>query len=128
MGGAGRPQGVRDPRAQGNGRDLPESHRWAIHLTQAAIEVAEGIRSPGQLAVWATEEVRTMLAQAGEQRAAHRMRRACRIAVRSVRVTHPADDVAEACALVADGQSLKAVALRLEKGDGRWRITAMEIG
>ncbi|MDQ1293247.1 MAG: hypothetical protein QG608_1128 [Actinomycetota bacterium] len=112
----------------GNGRDLPEPQRWAAHLTQAALEVAEGVRPPGQLAPWATEEVRTALAQMGEQRAAPGLRRARRITVRSVRVTHPAQDVAEACALVTDGQNLRAVALRLEKGDGRWRITAMEIG
>jgi hypothetical protein len=80
------------------------------------------------LTPWATEEVRTMLAHLGEQRAGPGPRRTRRITVRSVRVAHPAQDVAEACALVTHGQNLKAVALRLEKGDGRWRITAMEIG
>ena len=48
--------------------------------------------------------------------------------VRSVRIGEPRDGVVEACALVSDGGRLRAVAVRMEGLDGRWRVTALEIG
>jgi hypothetical protein len=48
--------------------------------------------------------------------------------VRSVRVCLPADGVAEASAVVVSRGRVLAVALRLEGLDGRWRMTALEVG
>jgi hypothetical protein len=45
-----------------------------------------------------------------------------------VRVTEPADGVAEVSALVRRGLRVTAVALRLEGMDGRWQCTALELG
>jgi hypothetical protein len=46
----------------------------------------------------------------------------------SVRVCELGPAVAEACAVVATGARSRAVAVRLEGIDGRWRCTALEIG
>ena len=48
--------------------------------------------------------------------------------VRGVRVCLPADGVAEASAVVIDADRVRAVAVRLEGLDGRWRATALEVG
>jgi hypothetical protein len=45
-----------------------------------------------------------------------------------VRVCEPADGVAEAAAVVHGPQRTRAVALRLEGMDGRWRVTAFQAG
>jgi hypothetical protein len=48
--------------------------------------------------------------------------------VSSVRLTEPADGVAEVAATVRRGRRTTAVALRLEGLDGRWQCTALEVG
>jgi aerobic-type carbon monoxide dehydrogenase small subunit (CoxS/CutS family) len=48
--------------------------------------------------------------------------------VRTVRVCEPADGVAEACAVVIDGNRVRALALRLVGLDGRWRVEALQVG
>jgi hypothetical protein len=37
-------------------------------------------------------------------------------------------DVYEVCAVVGDLDRVRAIALRMEDFDGRWRVTALEIG
>jgi hypothetical protein len=44
------------------------------------------------------------------------------------RVFEPADGVAEASAVFRGGGNVRALAFRLEGLDGRWRITALELG
>jgi hypothetical protein len=48
--------------------------------------------------------------------------------VRSLRVTQPADQVAELSATLQCGPRVRAVALRLEVRHGRWRCTRLEMG
>lgn len=60
--------------------------------------------------------------------AAARTRQTQRSVVRSTRVCVLRDGVVEACAVVLDGPRVRAVALRLEGLDGRWRVTALQIG
>jgi hypothetical protein len=112
------------------GPALPEPRRWAAQFVQAAIEVTTGLRPPSQLLRWTSDEVQAMLARRAElaRQAAHRGRTPRRGVVRSTRVCIPRDGVAEACAVVADGTRVRAVALRLEGVDGRWRATALQIG
>jgi hypothetical protein len=45
-----------------------------------------------------------------------------------VHVSEPADGVAEACAVVDTGPRRRAIALRLEGLDGRWRCTQLQFG
>jgi hypothetical protein len=50
-----------------------------------------------------------------------------RVRVRTARVCHPRDDVAEASLVVHDGGRLRAMAIRLEGRDGRWVVTALQV-
>jgi len=46
----------------------------------------------------------------------------------SVRVCQPADGIAEVSATVRAGRRVRAIAFRVEGVQGRWRITALDIG
>jgi hypothetical protein len=48
--------------------------------------------------------------------------------LRSMRVAEPAEGVAELCATVETGRRVRAVALRLEAQQGRWRCTRLQLG
>jgi hypothetical protein len=117
---------------------LPEPRAWAGRLVQAIVEVLAGDRPLTQLVRWTTtevyEEVTALLSarrpagvhgQASGRRAVDEVVRA---AVSSVRLTEPADGVAEVAATVRRGRRTTAVALRLEGLDGRWQCTALEVG
>lgn len=112
-------------------RHLPEPDVACSTLVRAVVEVLGGTRPSSQLARWLTSDVYAAL----QRRAglAARLRRgaapsARQAVVRRVRVCEPRDGVVEACAVVIDGGRVRAVALRLEGLDGRWRATAVEIG
>ncbi len=113
---------------------LPDPRRWAGQFVQAAVEIAAGQRSASQLLRWTSLEVHTNLARQAHL-AARRARletaregRVTRAVVRSVRTCSPSDGVVEASAVVSDRGRVRAVALRLEGLDGRWRVTALDIG
>ena len=110
---------------------LPESRSWATQFVQAAVEVTAGIRPAAQLLRWTSPEVHTVLVRraalsARVERSRSGARR--RATVRGVRVCHPCDGVCEASAVVIDRGRVRAVALRMEGFDGRWRVTALELG
>jgi hypothetical protein len=116
---------------------LPDSTRWAGQFVQAAVEVALGQRPISQLVRWTSEDVhltlsrRAQLAQrAGDRRGGQTTtgRRAPRPRVQSVHGCSPRDGVAEATVVVNDGARIRAVAVRLEGWDGRWRVTALQLG
>jgi len=109
---------------------LPDPGQWAAQFVQAAVEVTSGMRPSSQLLRWTSDEVRGMLTRRAElaRQAVLRGRRLRRSVVRSTRVCLLRDGVAEACVLVNDGARVRAVALRLEGHDGRWRVTALQIG
>lgn len=114
--------------------DLPDARRWAAHVGQALVEVMHGARPPAQVLRWTSPEVYTVVARRGAlaaRRAGHNLRQGEGITrsvrVRTARVCHPRDDVAEACLVVLDRQRVRALALRLEGRDGRWVVTALEV-
>lgn len=105
---------------------------FAARLSQAVVEVIAGDRGVHQLMRWTTDQVyedlcrrtsslqRTLPAEA-------RVRRV-RAVVRSVRLFRPAPGVAELSVHVRHGQRSRAIAARLERIEGRWRCTALELG
>ncbi len=112
---------------------LPDPTRWSGQFVQAAAEVAGGLRAPAQLVRWTSEEVYATLARRSEVsvralRAGRLTAPAGRLRVRSVRSCAVRDGVVESTAVVVDGVRARAVALRLEGLDGRWRVTALELG
>jgi hypothetical protein len=110
-------------------RATEEAKQWAAQFIQAALEVAAGTRPGGQLARWATEEVCTALVRRGLLSAARaHTARVPRRTVVSSRASCPRPGVAEASAVITDGRRMRAVALRMESRQGRWRVTALQIG
>lgn len=118
---------------------LPDPREVAGAVVQAVVEVLAGTRPAGQLVRWLSADVYAAL----QRRAAlaARLRRpptsalarqepapVRRAVVRSVHTTEPVPGVVEASAVVVDRGRVRAVALRLEGLDGRWRATALEMG
>jgi len=113
------------------GTPLPDPESTVTAMVKAVVEVLAGIRQPAQLLRWVSRDVHATVSE----RAAltTRLRRGApaatrHVVVRGVRVCHPADGVVEASAVVVDGSRVRAVAVRLEDHDGRWRATALEVG
>lgn len=112
-------------------RDLPDPTAACTALVQAVIEVLGGIRPVAQLTRWLASDVHAAISRRAALAA--RMRRTStptvrQAVVRGVRICEPADGVVEASAVVLDQGRVRAVALRLEGMDRRWRVTALEVG
>jgi Family of unknown function (DUF6459) len=106
---------------------LPDPEVWSRRMAQAVAEVLCGVRPVAQLARWTSRDVYESLRRRGS-RTATRAVPDRRAVVRSVRVGLPTPGVVEACAVVVARGRVQAVALRLEGADGRWRMTALELG
>src|SRR5690606_26862479 len=128
----------RTPRVQ-----LPHPKPWCGRFVQALVEVLAGERPPTQLMRWTTDSIFAEISRrarlvgqtrgpAAQSRIRGTGRRAPvthgRLAVRSVHIFEPADGVAEAAVHVQYGTRSRAVAIRIEGLDGRWRCTAIQIG
>ena len=107
--------------------ELPDPERWTVHFLRALLEVLVGRRPTTQLQEWTTPVVMaTVLRAAVGDRWPRRS--STRPVLRSIRITEPADGVAEICAVVQYGERYSAVAGRLEGLDRRWRCTALHLG
>lgn len=114
--------------AQPTGRhDLPELRSFARRLVVGVIETATGRRPAGQLSQHTSPAV-----QAGLARDAGRITRLGTsqrpAGVHSLHFTEPADGVAEVAAVLRVDDRFRAMALRLEGLDGRWRCVRLQIG
>lgn len=110
---------------------LPDVQQTCTQLVQAVVEVLSGVRPVSQLIRWLTPEVYNALqrrAALGARLGHQPVGAGRRAIVRRVHVCSPADGVAEASAVVVDRGRVRAVAVRLEGLDGRWRATALEVG
>lgn len=101
---------------------LPAAARAAQVFATALVEVLAGRRPVGQLRVHTAPAVFAGLVG----RAPHGLNAPA--LVMSVRVCQPADGVAEISATVRSGARVRAIAFRMEGVDGRWRVTALDIG
>ncbi|WP_125609636.1 Rv3235 family protein [Specibacter cremeus] len=115
----------------------------ARRLGLAALEVLNGSRSVQQLARWLDPHsfealaVRAQLTAAAYHAAERKLSCAGRDGVRqlrqqptvhSVHASHVAPGIYETSLVVADTLRVRAMALRLEQANGRWRVTALQIG
>lgn len=105
--------------------DLPAPARRAPMVVRMLLEVVVGERPVRQVASWVSPRV---LAGLEHRSPSQRTALGRRPMLRSLRVTEPADSVAEVSAVVALGERVRAVALRLEGLDGRWTVTALHVG
>ncbi|HET8958765.1 MAG TPA: Rv3235 family protein [Microcella sp.] len=112
--------------------DLPDPRPLVENLTRCVIEVLAGARELEQIARWVTDDVyRTLLrrqtisARARAARGAPAARPA--FALGGVRLCEPRDGVIEAVVVVNSRARCRAVAIRLEGLDRRWRASAIHV-
>jgi hypothetical protein len=110
---------------------LPEPTAWASTFIQAAMEVAGGLRSAGQLVRWTTPEVHAVLVRRGALTARARRGGAnigSKPRLRALVSCTPRAGVCELSAVIAEPDRVRAVAFRMEGLHGRWRVTELQIG
>jgi hypothetical protein len=114
--------------AQPTGREaLPDLTAFARRLVIGIIEIATGRRSAAQLSQHTAPAVQAGLAKDAGR--IDRLGTAQRPAtLHSLHFSEPADGVAEVAAIVRVGQRFRAIAMRLEGLDGRWRCVRLQIG
>lgn len=113
--------------------DLPNPRQLLTNLTRSVVEIIAGARDLEQISRWISEDVyRTLLRQSVIAARARKVKN--RPAVRpivnvgSVRMQFPLGDVCEAVVMVQAGTArIRAVAIRLEGIDHRWRATAIGV-
>ncbi|SMH33527.1 hypothetical protein SAMN06295885_0882 [Rathayibacter oskolensis] len=112
--------------------ELPDPEPVLARLTLLVIEILAGSREIDQIARWLTDDVyrhlqkRVVLAaraRALQGRPAHRIP----FTVGRVVLSEPRDGVVEAVVLVHNRVRTRAVAIRLEGLDARWRATAINV-
>jgi hypothetical protein len=103
---------------------LPPPGPRAAVLIRAVLETISGDRPPLQLMRWVTPAVFEDIESAVYAGSA----RCWAASMRRLVVTEPADGVAEVAAVVQRGVRATALAMRLEGLDGRWVVTALQLG
>jgi len=111
---------------------LPDPRPLIENLTRCVIEILAGARELDQIARWLTDDVyrhllkRVVLSSRARQATgAPALRPAFTIG--SVIVCEPRDGIVEATVVVRGRARVRAVALRLEGLDRRWRATAIHV-
>jgi hypothetical protein len=112
--------------------ELPDPRQLLRNLTQGVLEVLAGVREVDQLARWFSEEAYRRLVTRANLSARARSARGVAPArptfeILSIRVSEPADGVVEAAIVVAGPGRTRAVAVRLEGLDRRWRATSLAV-
>jgi len=111
---------------------LPDPAPLVENLTRCVIEVLAGARELEQLSRWLSDEVyatllkRVVLSARARQARGERPARPV-VTIGSCRITEPRDGVIEAVAVVHGRTRARAVAIRLEGLDRRWRATAISV-
>ncbi|MFT3798485.1 Rv3235 family protein [Microbacterium sp.] len=110
--------------------DLPQPEPLMKNLTLGVLEVLAGVREVDQLARWLGEDAFRVLvtranlsARARNARGVLPTRPAYRIL--STHCFSPADGVVEGVVIASGPARTRAIAMRLEGWDGRWRATSV---
>lgn len=109
---------------------LPDAELWVRGVAVALYEAATGARPATQVMRWLAPDVHDSIVRRSG-RAARRggaTRRPVRLRRVLVTVLPGHVSVVEASAVIDDHHRVRAMALRLEGLDGRWLVTACEIG
>lgn len=107
--------------------DLPEVGPWAVSMARLILEAMDGTRPPAQLRKWLSIPLHQRISRRAQSARVRRQRPRCPL-VRSTLVTHPAEGIAEVSLVVSAGDRVRALAMRLDGLDGRWVVTAFELG
>lgn len=111
---------------------LPNPQPLLENLTRCVIEILAGARELEQISRWVSDDVyrhllkRVVLSARARQAKGQVVRRP-NFAIGSTSVYEPRDGVIEAVVIVRGKARTRAVALRLEGLDNRWRATAINV-
>jgi len=111
---------------------LPDPEPLLTNLARGVMEVFAGVREVDQLARWLAEDAFRKLVVRANLAARARSARGMRATrpvhrILSTRVTCPVDGVVEGVVVVEGPHRTRAIALRLEGTDGRWRATSLAL-
>lgn len=110
---------------------LPDPAPLMENLATGVIEILLGVREVQQIARFVTEPLfdgltaRSLAAR--RERSRRRRREVPGFEIGGVRTCHTADGIVEGAVVVRSSARTRAVAMRLEGLDGRWRATAIEV-
>jgi len=113
-------------------RELPDPEPMLVNLARCVLEVLAGARELDQMMRWVTQEVytvllrRAVLAQRARQVKGVRPHRP-QLAVLRTTWSSPRDGVVEGVVIVQMQARVRAIALRLEGLDHRWRASAVSV-
>jgi Family of unknown function (DUF6459) len=111
---------------------LPDPQPLLENLTRCVIEVLAGARDLEQLARWVSDDVyrhllkRVVLSTRARRARAQKATRPA-FSIGSTSICEPRDGVVEAVVIVTGRARTRAVAIRLEGLDSRWRATAINV-
>lgn len=111
---------------------LPHPQPLLENLTRCVIEILAGARELEQISRWVTDDVyrnllkRVVISARARQAKGLKTSRPT-FAIGSTSFCEPRDGVIEAVVIVSGRARTRAVALRLEGLDGRWRATAINV-
>jgi hypothetical protein len=107
---------------------IPDPRRLIGPFAQAVAEVLTGFRAPQQLAQVVTLDVLALLERNAGRLVQRGVRLPPRPRVSSLRLCEPRAGVAEVAAVIDTGTRSRAMALRLEAPNARWRCTVLRVG
>ena len=112
--------------------DLPDPETFLRNISRGVLEIFAGVREVDQLARWLTEDAYRKLVTRANLAARARSARGIPAKrpvhqIVSVRHSSPADGIVEGVGIVRGPARTRAVALRLEGMDGRWRTTSLAL-
>ncbi|WP_297599660.1 Rv3235 family protein [Microcella sp.] len=112
--------------------ELPDPRPLIENLARCVIEILAGARDLEQVARWVTDDVyRTLLARASISARARAARGAPVVRptfrVGEPRISEPRDGAIEAVVVITSRARARAVAIRLEGLDRRWRASAISV-
>ncbi|AWB90508.1 3-hydroxyacyl-CoA dehydrogenase [Salinibacterium hongtaonis] len=111
---------------------LPDPQPLLENLTRCVVEILAGARDLQQIARWVTDDVyrnlvkRVVLSDRARRARGAQVSRPT-FSIGSVVVDEPRDGVVEAVVIVHGRARSRAVAIRLEGLDSRWRATAINV-
>jgi hypothetical protein len=111
---------------------LPDPEPLLVNLARCVIEVLAGARELDQLARWVSDDVykhlltRVVLSARARAVTGKRAQRPT-LVIGNIIMSEPRDGVIEAVVIVKSKVRVRAVALRLEGLDHRWRASAINV-
>ena len=111
---------------------LPSPEPLLENLTRCVIEILAGARDLEQIARWVDDDVyrhllKRVVLSTRARHAKGQAARAPNFTIGSMSICEPRDGVVEAVVIVIGRARTRAVALRLEGFDTRWRATAINV-